>query len=85
MDDQQERKRAAYKEFFEAFIASTGYPPTEFEVWCAAPAAPTPLTLQYIEQHIGPDEGDRDAVLEIVRQVERAHGIGAASKGGDKP
>lgn len=34
-----------------------------------------PLTVEFIEQHIGPDEGDRDAVLAIVREVEHAHGI----------
>ena len=35
-----------------------------------------PLTDEQIEQDIGPDEGDREAVTKIVRQVERAHRIG---------
>lgn len=34
-----------------------------------------PLTAEQIERDIGPDEGDREAVTEIVRQVERAHHI----------
>lgn len=37
-----------------------------------------PLSAELIENHIGPDEGDREAVTEIVRQVERLHGITAA-------
>ena len=36
-----------------------------------------PLTLEYIDQHIGADEGDREAVIALVREVERAHNIGA--------
>lgn len=41
------------------------------------PPPPTlvPLSEVYIEHHIGPDEGDRTAVLAIVREVEAAHGI----------
>ena len=39
----------------------------------------TPLTLDYIDQHIGADEGDREAVVALVREVEAAHGI--TSKG----
>jgi hypothetical protein len=34
-----------------------------------------PLTLDYIDQHIGADEGDREAVVALVREVEAAHGI----------
>lgn len=38
-----------------------------------------PLTLEFIDQHIGSDEGDREAVIALVREVERAHGIGVQS------
>ena len=34
-----------------------------------------PLSLDYIDSHIGTDEDDREAVVEIVREVERAHEI----------
>lgn len=40
------------------------------------PPASEPLTAEFIEQHIGSDEGDREAVTALVREVERAHGIG---------
>jgi hypothetical protein len=43
----------------------------------AEPVARLPLSEDYIERHIGRDEGDRDAVIDLVREVERAHGIGA--------
>jgi hypothetical protein len=33
------------------------------------------LSAEYIEQHIGCDEGDRKAVTAIVRETEAAHGI----------
>lgn len=33
------------------------------------------LSIEFIEQHIGIDEGDREAVLALVREVEAAHGI----------
>ena len=47
-------------------------------LYTAPPAAVrVPLTDEQIEQHIGPDEGDREAVAEIVRAVERLHGIAA--------
>ena len=36
-----------------------------------------PLSLDYIERHIGADEGDRDAVVALVRETEAAHGITA--------
>jgi hypothetical protein len=35
-----------------------------------------PMTKAEIEAHIGPDEGDREAVEAVVREVERWHGIG---------
>jgi hypothetical protein len=43
----------------------------------SAPATPVPepLSLEFIEKHIGVDEGDREAVLALVREVEVAHGI----------
>lgn len=34
-----------------------------------------PLTLEFIDEHIGADEGDREAVIALVREVEAAHGI----------
>lgn len=40
-----------------------------------------PLTPEQIEQHIGPDEGDREAVIEIVRQVEKLHRIVGKEQG----
>lgn len=40
-----------------------------------APPQRQPLTLEYIDQHIGADEGDREAVVALVREVEAAHGI----------
>ena len=33
-----ETEKTAHKAFQEAFIASTGYPPTEFETWLGARA-----------------------------------------------
>lgn len=53
-----------------------GFPQIGDKLYAAPQASMRPLTLEYIEQHIGPDEGDREAVLEVVRQVERAHKIG---------
>lgn len=38
-----------------------------------------PLSLDYIEKHIGADEGDRDAVVALVRETEAAHGITAGT------
>lgn len=44
----------------------------------AAPGAPQqPLPLEFIDDHIGADEGDREAVIALVREVEAAHGITA--------
>jgi hypothetical protein len=51
-------------------------------LWCAAPAAPAPLTLHQIQMlPITTAMG----WVEITRVIEQAHGIGAASKGGGKP
>lgn len=45
-------------------------------LYAAHPApARQPLTLEQIDKHIGADEGDREAVIEIVREVEAMHGI----------
>lgn len=53
--------------------------PRQRERWLrvadAATGASNPLTVEFIEQHIGSDEGDREAVLTLVREVEEAHGI----------
>ena len=46
---------------------------------CQRACGMRPLTAEFIDAHIGPDEGDREAVTAIVREVEHAHGIG------DKP
>ncbi len=45
---------------------------------CAQACGTKPLSLDFIDRNIGPDEGDREAVIEIVRQVEAAHGIAAS-------
>jgi hypothetical protein len=34
-----------------------------------------PMTKDEIDAHIGPDEGDREAVEAVVREVEKWHGI----------
>jgi len=47
---------------------------------CAQACGSKPLSLDFIDRHIGPDEGDREAVVAIVREVERAHGITASPK-----
>jgi hypothetical protein len=47
---------------------------------CAQACGTKPLSLDFIDRHIGPDEGDREAVIEIVRQVEAAHGIAASQE-----
>lgn len=44
----------------------------------AQPAPQRPMTADQIDRHIGADEGDRDAVTAIVREVEAWHGITAA-------
>jgi len=55
-----------------------GYPACDQRATSPQPAPPpVALTLEYIDAHIGPDEGDRAAVIEIVRQGEAAHGITA--------
>jgi len=42
---------------------------------CKLACGMKPLTADFIDKHIGADEGDREAVTAIVREVERAHGI----------
>lgn len=43
-----------------------------------AAQAQQPMTEDQITRHIGADEGDREAVTAIVREVEAWHGIGTA-------
>lgn len=57
---------------FRFLVAQPG---PEVLLYAAPVPACEPLTPEFIDAHIGADEGDREAVVTLVREVERAHGI----------
>ena len=59
-------------------VASTAYVPgvrAQPLVLAGAKRALQPMSAEQIDRHIGPDEGDREAVTAIVREVETWHSI----------
>jgi hypothetical protein len=60
---------------YSVYAHMTEYPEEGAVLLLSIAPPQAPLTLEQINSHIGADEGDREAVIALVREVEAMHGI----------